>query len=494
MTLFLFLDDWMLDATRDVQRRWAQGQKVDVEPFFDAKGYACVRYDAHFRKYRCWYRYFGGKLQSKDTLEDRLQPEVVRGKLYAESSDGYTFEPCDHGGPTDPQLPERKNAIFLPRRKDKPWKQSGFDLVLIDEKETDESKRYKAAGNDGFLFDSPDGIRWTPRYDQVWEPYDANRHKGKGMVVPEGGKGPTNDSDTLNNLIFNPVTGRYQIFCRPGNLDRRMAITESEDLMTWTTRRVVLQPDVLDSPRHQFYGMVVFWYEDLFLGLLWDYFVPDVEPPVSGNQQGRVKMCGYVDSSLAYSYDGLCWLRGPRTPLLPREPMGEFGWVGHYADSLVCGPDDVIRLYSSASLIEHGSFDQQRELWDKGEGDHAMRVYSMRKDGFAYLEPVGGHGWVRTRGFIPKDGKLSINYQAPLGEVQVQVCDTKGDPYPGFSFEDCDPLRGDELAAEPRWKGKKLEELVGKWVRLEFKLFQSRLFAYRWNCDLHYGLNPQKRI
>ena len=118
----------------------------------------------------------------------------------------------------------------------------------------------------------------------------------------------------------------------------------------------------------------------------------------------------------------------------------------------------------------------------------------MRKDGFAYLEPVGGHGWVRTRGLIPKDGKLSINYQAALGEVLVQVCDTKGDPYPGFSFEDCEPLKGDELAAEPRWKGKKLDELIGKWVRLEFKLFQSRIYAYRWSCDLHYGLNPQDRI
>ena len=39
------------------------------------------------------------------------------------------------------------------------------------------------------------------------------------------------------------------------------------------------------------------------------------------------------------------------------------------------------------------------------------------------------------------------------GRVRAQLLDGEGKPIPGFTFDDCEPLRGDHLAAAVRWKG-----------------------------------------
>ena len=475
MRTFLFLDDWMIDATRDVVRRWPQATPADAPTFVEANNYAWIMFDPRLGRYRCWYdRYCPGRVPD-EANEGWLDAPFIKGTFYAESDDGLTFQPVAHGGPLDLRFPDSDNGILLPQRVGNPHKVQGFHRVLLDEREPDESMRYKTPSVDGPIFTSPDGITWTPQPQMQW-------------------LRPALDSDTFISMLHNPVTDCYQFFCRPGNLDRRVATIESKDLKTFSDRRVIIQPDALDPPLLQFYGMIPFWYEDMFIGLLWDNFIPNLEVTCAGNLQGVVKMCGIVDTSLVYSYDGRCWLRGPRTPLLPKAPMPQFGWAGHYATSIVVGPDGVMRIYSRANRLEHGEFDLQREFFNKGEGDGALRVYTMRKDGFAYLEPVGSFAWLRTRGLIPQDAELTVNFQAPLGKVLVQVADESGTAYPGFSFDDCVPLTGDDVAGRPTWKEKSLQELVGKFVRLEFKFYQAYLYAYRWNCKLHYALNPQERI
>jgi len=470
----MFLDDWMIESKQDIVRRWPQAKPADVPPFLDAGDYAWVRYDPYIEKYRCWYVHYGKAGLNNNEADSWRDAPFVSGLYYAESEDGYVFEPCAHGGPTDPRFPGTTNSIALPDRPGTPKVQM-FRTVLIDEHETDDTKRYKAPVSDGFIFMSADGIEWTPHRDKKW-------------IKPL-------DSDTLNNMLYNPITKCYQFFCRPGNLDRRIAVVESKDLTEFSERRVILQSDIYDPPLHQLYGMVVFWYEDMFVSLLWDNFIPNEEPAIQQNQHGRIKMGGVVDTSLAYSYDGLYWLRGPRKPLLPTAEMPDYGWAGHYASSIVVGLDDVIRIYSRANRTHHGDFKLQTEFFEKGESDAAMRVYTIRKDGFAYLEPVGNWGRVTTRCLIPKDGDLTINFKAELGSVMIQISDPAGDPFPGFGFDDFVPLTGDELRARPRWKsGKKLEELIGKDLRLEFKMNQARLYAYRWDCTLHYALKPQERI
>ena len=123
-----------------------------------------------------------------------------------------------------------------------------------------------------------------------------------------------------------------------------------------------------------------------------------------------------------------------------------------------------------------------------------MRVYTMRKDGFAYLEPVGSWGLVQTRGLVPQDSDLRVNFRAPYGTVKVQLSGEDGKPMPGFSFDDCIPLTGDELEAPVRWRNKALEEVKGTWLRLEFEFYQAELYAYRWHCHVHYALDEKERF
>jgi hypothetical protein len=474
MKLFLFLDDWLIDGMRDVVREWNVAKPADVKPYTDVNGHMSVWYDPDRKKYGCYYFSYEGIIPEVNS-EMWKEPDILRISYLAESDDGYNFKPWKHGGKTDVNTPSRKHSLYFPLREGSKVKTEAPVGCTRDEFAQDPAERFIAPLSTGQICTSPDAINWKIKPGSLWAD-------------------EVHDSDDLNDLVFNPITGKYMVFCRVGNLDRRVAITESDDMRTFSPRRVILQPDVLDPPLLQFYGISPFWYEDMFVGFLWDHQVPQEEKVYELNNDRIVKMRGTMDNSFVYSYDGLYWIRGPRTRMLPRAELGEFGCHGHYGSGLLVGPDNVIRLYSQAIRVEHGDIDNQRKFWGSGEGDSAMRIYNLRKDGFACLASLGV-GEVRTRGLIPKDGNLRINFQAPLGWVKVQIAKSNGEPHEGFSFEDSVPMTGDELEAIPRWKsGKKLDQLVGQWLRIEFQMFQAKLYAYRWDCTLHYALRPQERI
>jgi hypothetical protein len=47
---------------------------------------------------------------------------------------------------------------------------------------------------------------------------------------------------------------------------------------------------------------------------------------------------------------------------------------------------------------------------------------------------------------------------------------------PGFDYDDCTPLAGDSTRQTVNWRGRKISELVGRDLRLEF---------FIQNCDLY---------
>ncbi|MFH1006014.1 MAG: hypothetical protein V1800_00750, partial [Candidatus Latescibacterota bacterium] len=134
-------------------------------------------------------------------------------------------------------------------------------------------------------------------------------------------------------------------------------------------------------------------------------------------------------------------------------------------------------IYSTGLLVDHAL-----EAAPKGyQSVGAMIVHELRKDGFAYLEPRAGWGTMTMRCVKPRSGDIAINFRAPVGQVLVQLSEPGGrfgkpvearKPIPGFSFQDCIPMTGDELYARPRWKNHAdASGVIGERVRLEFKLF-----------------------
>jgi len=63
--------------------------------------------------------------------------------------------------------------------------------------------------------------------------------------------------------------------------------------------------------------------------------------------------------------------------------------------------------------------------------------------------------------------------------VRVQICDEKCEPLPGYSFDDCEEIRGDHISIEPKWRAHKDIEDAMKhgWIRLMVELEQADIFS-----------------
>ena len=464
MHLFLFLDDWMLDAYQDIVRRFPRPVAAPVDPWEGPHFHVSVFRDPEAGTYRCWYhRFLAGRTPAAECTSLR---DLAWGIFLAESDDGVHWTPYHHGGPVDPVLPGWPNSIAMPQRPDGSG-EAKPRVIFRDDRDADASRRYKAVDKDGWLLFSPDGVHW--RSDPKYRAFSFS-------------------SDTKNNIFWNPVTGRYQVHFRPVHVDRRIVMSESADLENWTYRGVVFQPDAQDPPLLQIYSMMAFWYEDLFIAF------PDLFRVPHGEVGRRHKMLGYDEVGLAYSYNGSYWLRPYHEPFMPVTEPGTYGGGIHAPGDMVLGDDDVLRIYVCGNKIPHNDGSLMLDYTKRGEEYAAVLTYTLRKDGFACLEPLAGWGWLRTRVLLPQDADLSLNVQAPTGQVLTQVTDEAGQPLPGFAFEDSVPFEGDGVAVRPRWVEGRLGELVGKPCRLEFKLFNARLYAFRWQCQVYYASEPQDRI
>ena len=92
-----------------------------------------------------------------------------------------------------------------------------------------------------------------------------------------------------------------------------------------------------------------------------------------------------------------------------------------------------------------------------------------------------------SRGRIFSGESMLLNYQtARIGWIRVELIESTlgppqhGEPLKGYSFDDCEPLRGDSLAGEVRWKGSgDLSALKGRDLCVRIQMCQAKLFAYQ---------------
>jgi hypothetical protein len=65
------------------------------------------------------------------------------------------------------------------------------------------------------------------------------------------------------------------------------------------------------------------------------------------------------------------------------------------------------------------------------------------------------------------------------GEVLVELQDESGQPIPGHTFAEADPLVGDSLDRPVTWQGNAdIGAHAGKPVSLSFRLRRAQLFAF----------------
>jgi hypothetical protein len=267
-------------------------------------------------------------------------------------------------------------------------------------------------------------------------------------------------SDTHNNFVYDEVRDRWLMFVRPKayagaglkNVGRRrVAVKESTDLKAWTKERTVLVPDEND-PDH-FYGMTVFRCGDLFFGALQLYETKH----------------HHIDLELTWSPDGYRWSRLPqreRARWLSHGPDGEWDDGMVLMADAPLRVDDELWFYYGGTDVPHNSF-----------GNAAIGIARTRSARLVSLHAgEGRNGRVLTRPFVVA-GDLSINARV-TGSLQVSVHTADDDPLPGWSREECAPLRGDALEAPARWGGRGLGVLRGQQVRLRFYLDGATLYAF----------------
>lgn len=444
---------WAIKYKREnVQRVFHAAKKHGTQPILrgDQPSYLWVIREPADGRFRMWYQ--ANTLVGADEAKGRkFRTDIA----YAESSDGvhwarpalnlFPQQPANavigHAG--HPNSEACAPCILEIPKKDR----RGFRYVML--------YRAKGAGAKELsgirLVGSHDGIHWEESSDTRI----AHLH-----------------SDHPNTISFDPVTRQYVMYCRPKHIyrtfrgamidtgaSRRIARLTSRSLWSdWledADPQTMLIPDELDSARHFnfFYGMPTRYQSGIFWGFL--------EP---------FRMNDFVYTELVTSRDGIHFDRLPMRPKLI-----EYGPDGSWDDTMI---------YASPAWVEVGN--QWWIYYSGWDGPHgtaertgAIGLAKVRKEGFVSLRGPRGGGVVCTRQLIWPGGELVVNADASQGVLRVRVSDSRRKPIEGFDYDACQDLQADHVAHRVTWETRKLAELTGQTIRLEFYLRDADLYTFR---------------
>ncbi len=450
-----FFDDWQLITYHNLQRRRGKPRYVPEATLEDGLtegtwNFPLVTRDSKRGKYIGLY----GGAGSLEATKNVTIPEGVAGDTiprtqilcYAESDDGISWRRPDLTGKTKFEGP-----VFAPNQVFGLAQGLDGGPPSYDPYDPDPARRFKylinykppgKAAHIRALVVSPNGINW-----EIAHYFESQR-----------------GTDTPTSVFYHPEKKVYVFNVRQYCGDRRIFFFETKDWKTFTDPELIMHPDSMDPPLVGFYGMPVVRYENLFLGLLWKIYC---DPGT------RTLPNGPIDCELVYSYDGNHFNRTTHQLFIERNELGEHGGGCIYVGSMLVDEDNQIRFYSGGSKAEHF---QNQELEDA-----ALMLHTLRLDGFMYFATPAGMGSLRTRPLYITGDDLRINARSPYGGVRVQILDEKGDVIPGYEFENCQPLLGDELFWTPTWKNGKFFGGAGSYKRrqIEIEINTGEIFAIR---------------
>jgi len=439
MQTLLFFDDEPLNFIENITRKQGVPQLMEQSIYHEESGCCSWGRPGVFwdRKSGIWRMIYSADLKHEN-----------RGGGYAlavESEDGLNWRPCDTRG-VAPGLQGRlaKHQV-LP---DGVFEE--LSSVYIDDAAPPD-KRIKALtvsywGNKAsHIWTSPDGLKWSME-TTPWQ-----------TEVP----------DPPTFVCWNQARGSYIFYSRPALCDRRFCWFETKDWKHYSEATLAMHADSLDPPLSQVYGMFVMPYAGIYIAILWIYHVAQYEK----RAYPHLFWGGRVSCQLAYSINGTNWMRAFREPFIANGETGTPSAGSVQISSVVTMEDGSLRLYAGLCMLEHGHCDLS---------DGYLGAYSLRRDGFMFLESAGGAGRIGTRTLMWGTGGGEINVNATGGYMKVQATEPSGAPIDGYTYDDSDEFKGDDTAWQPKWKkGKTLAALAGRPIRLEVELYNARLYAIR---------------
>jgi hypothetical protein len=304
---------------------------------------------------------------------------------------------------------------------------------------------------------SPDGLRWT------FTPETRER-------------GLFSSSDVLN-FCWDPYRGRYVGTWKSSNRrGRAVGVVWSRDGVTWEkpVDGPVFVADDLDPEATQVYGMPVFPYQGLYLGLAWIYNARWFRYGGYTDERLYESELGSpctVDTQLAWSWDLINWTRPPeRRAFIPRGDPGQF---------------DAGMVYTARAPVQMGD-----ELWfyyGGWDGPHnarrataAIGLATLRLDGFCSLRAGPEEGWCISRREPFRVPRVTINARCgPDGYVLAELLDRHDQVLPGFGRGDCVPFTGDSVRYVLTWRTDSLPEAnLEPDKKIRFLLRNAELYSY----------------
>lgn len=337
--------------------------------------------------------------------------------------------------------------------------------------EQDSSKRYALYGYDNEkkfprVAFSSDGLHWNYRHEP----------DNQGMF----------SSSDVVSFFFDPYQQRYFATWKTRNRrGRAVGIAVSKDGVIWNKPYdgPLFSADDLDPSDTQIYGMPVFPYQGMYIGMPWIYraeYFRYGEYSVNKLHEAQQDSPRTMYPQLAWSWDMIQWSRPQeRKPFLPLGEKGAWdsGMIVTARSPIIVG--DQLYFY-------YGGCDRAH---DEKNVQAGIGLATLRLDGFCSMKTVNSEGWLITRREPMLEPRVMINARVePGGAIQAELLDRKNRVVRGFSRDDSEIFKGDSTSHELRWKGMSLEgKAKQKDYKIRFWLKRAELFSY-----LPSKLDPQE--
>ncbi|MCP5530363.1 MAG: hypothetical protein H7A44_07960 [Opitutaceae bacterium] len=305
----------------------------------------------------------------------------------------------------------------------------------------------------------------------VFRPLEPERQPTFVSALP-------NSFDGGNTMFWSEAEERYVLYYRimTDSGRRTMARTTSQDLRTWTEP---VPMSYGDTPPEQFYvNNTTPYYRapHIYIALAARFLegrsaVTDEQAAAIGlkSPRGIIYNQDCSDGVLLTSRAGTESYQRTFMEALVRPGPGDGNWTSRTNYPLTGlfpdGPDRMMFFVNRRYL---------QDTW-------FIERLTMRTDGFISVNAPYAGGTMTTVPFTYSGDHLELNFATSgAGEIRVELQDLDGNPLPGFSLAECDPLIGDRIDRTVSWHGRKsLSGYIGRPVRLHFVMSDADLYAFR---------------
>lgn len=398
---------------------------------------------------------------------------------YAESNDGINWRKPELNL-VEFQGSKKNNIVMSSGKLGDVYPDLGHPAVFKDENpNAAPDAKYKAlirdyspeTGVKGMLaFKSPDGIHW-----QLMHPTS---------VLTE------DPFDSQNIAFWDPAAKIYRAYwryMRDGHF-RSIRTATSKDFIHWENKTDLSYFDAADE---QLYINVIKSYYRapyLLIGFPIRYVergwsesmnsLPSYEERklrASGEERFGTAL---TESLLMVSRDGVNFKRWAEAFLRPEiERPGSWSYGDQYmawtmveTKSHIKGAPNEISLYA----VEGNWGTLKKDM-------NALRRYTLRLDGFVSVNAPMSGGELLTKPVSFDGNKLLLNFAtSAAGGIKVELQDINGNPVPGYTLEDCEPVFGDTIERPVYWKGSSdVTKLKGKAIRIRFVMNDAELYSFK---------------